>query len=1191
MAPRQPILAGKTVILLQLQDTIDSGLAQARKKINKFASGINKISFELFTGGLATGLVPAKTLKDFKDLDDRLLFLSTKLNVTDQQMETVTKRIRDLGRTTSFTASEVADGAAVLAQAGLDATQVMDTLQATLDLARGNAITLEQSGAILANTMTVFNIAGSRAGEVASQFTRAARLGTLDVLDLKESLKEVVGTLDTLNIDLPTSLALVTQLAQSSLKGTKAGTSLNTALLQLASKKDVLKNTLGIGIEDAEGNLRPILDVLDELLVRLNGLGDVSRLAVVQRIFNIRGGRAVTGLLRDLGNVRNLAKDIRTAGNEARDAAKKMDSGFGGAIRIATSALGDLSITIGKIVAGPLTTLLKVLTELTNAFEKVVAANPELVLGIAAIPPALIGIGATGLVASFALNKLGGAIGLVGAGFQFAASTINKQFTKALVGALVVQRQFFKAAKSADTGLSALLLTPQKVGGRGRGANKIKPTSFFGRVGNANVSVGKGIAAGLTTAQRALANFGNTYFNVGAFKYAGKRSVAKLIPIVNSVGKTLAKAGNAFDSFGSRKAAFTAFDVGRFFANPKGTVAAGQKLAAVFGKVIRTAAAKLPSPLALSTSIAKIFGENAPLKIVTALVARFESLFSVVRKLQALLFFTFSNGFTKSLFKVGNALAALIESNSGRGLLRLGTGIKNLFGGASRSFFGVLRLLTKVDYVRILFNVAKAGLSIAKVFASIGAITFRTLTTLSGWGNILTFLLIFGPQIKFIREAFERLGNGIVTAFRKIVAIGAYLQPTFQLIASGFKSIIVGEGGLGLNQITEGFSLMVNIIGNELTNAWNSFTLAISPAYDFMRKLIASTIELGGLFAKLFGQSVGQGFSTVINSITGGLGGGGSGLSGLITDIFNSLNMREIFTGIGAFFTGIAQSILSTIQFMANAVVETMIGIQRVIATVIGSKLLDPQGLNGPEVETLRGSAFRMEFALRKSNKVFEKMPEAMQKAFQSFVDGLENIFKARGLGANSIIGLNNAATTELDLNDQAQAAANAAAKREQQRVAKDLGRFAGTAPLVSGSITGKGGGPSVLDKLRQTVRDLSFDVQAARAVGNTDALPTLQIFLKGAREDLANALRDQRLAALATGRIGPQQGNIKDVVAATVGSIQSTRFNRLKVAAEDPQREQVDLLQQINAQLGPSSNDSYLKKLTEKAGPLTFTK
>ena len=1287
----------------------------------------------MFTGGLAGSLIPARTLKDFRDLEDRLLFLSTKLDVTDKQMLTVTERIRELGRTTSFTANEVADGAAVLAQAGLNADQVMSTLGATLDLARGNAITLEQSGAILANTMTVFGIAGEKAGEVASQFTRAARLGTLDVLDLKESLKEVVGTLDNLNIDLPTSLALVTQLAQSSLKGTKAGTSLNTALLQLASKKDVLKNTLGIGIEDAQGNLRPIINILDDLLVRLGKMGDVARLATIQRIFNIRGGRAVQGLLRDLANVRLLTKDIRTAGNEAREAAIKMDSGFGGATRRTVNSLLSLSFTIGKIneqIAGP---FLRVIPKLTAEIEKLAERNPRLVLTLSIIPPALLAIGAGGLVASFALNKLGGAIGLVGAGFQSAAGVINKQFTKSLVGVLRVKNKISKSVKAGDIGLSALLLTPQKKGGRGRGANKIVPTSFFGRVGNAKVPFIATLVSGFKLVLRLIDNLGGA---IDRFANKSDAAIKRLfvsftkLRVLNSgrgtgvisrlgentlIGRTAElQARNqrkALEtSLASQTAAYkksiaveraarasakslelqaldsiaaldrqTALQIRlkqvtldlakaqRVASSPANRLEGliGRKgVAANRARVVELAAqrtailaqigsdapdvekligkAGIQSGLAESekarraTLAANIRGTKKNLTAASvvekaALATKLDAAGALDLKLQKRnaakirLAARRSAKIDATLFKGAGTIDRVFRTLSSGGLKLITSGFK-LFGNA----------IIKTDYVRILFNIAKAGYSILKVFGAITKVTFLTLTTLSGWGNILTFLLIFGPHIKFIREAFERLGDGIATAFRKIIAIGTYLQPTFQLISSGIKSIIAGEGGLGLSQITESLSLMVSIIGNQLSDAWASFTLAISPAYDFMVKLVDVTLEFAKLIGSLVGGALGTGLTGIANTIAGS---SGKGIGEILKDIFATEDIKLVLAGLAGFFIDLGKSLAATFQGMFNIVAETMLAIQTAIVGILqtldgkfgldfNSLVDDLSGRTSSQVtfskdadgkiiatqpKIVETGLLGIRKAISQTNKLFNALPTKFNQALKPFTDAIELIFSKKTLGASSIAGLNLAATEGAVLNDTAQAAVDAAGKREQQRRLKPLGRFGGTSPSFPGSLDNPDKSvKSERDRLLEQRKELIFRANQQRSIlqfNKPGSLSTSTDFnkffrdaevfdtAKGSLKDFKDKLKVNKadLTALRQQALPkqfiPQTVDIRDLVSLAVGDIQSTRFNKFKVGEVDPNRQQVDLLQQINAQLGPTANDSYLKKLVDKAAPLTFTK
>ncbi len=500
MSPRAPIIAGKTVIVVQVQDAVDATLNKLRTKFQRFGNSIGNLSLNLFSGGILGTAPSGKFLKDFKDFEDKILFLSTKLTASEKDFESLTRKIRDLGRTTSFTASEVADAATVLAQAGLNVRETSDTLQATLDLARGAQITLSQSGEILANTMRSFSMETSQANVVASQFIAAARLGTLDVLDLKESIKEVLGTVRNLNIDLPTTLALLTQMASRSLRGTKAGTSLNTALLQLASKTKVLQKAFKINLGDNISGDRFIV-FLEELYNKLMKMGNLRRTAVLQSIFNIRGGRAITAL-DDIKAIIELRKQITKAGDEARTAAVKMDSGFGGSIRRATSALNDLSITLGKLLAGPVGMVLDKVPALTAAIDHLAVSMPELTLTILAVPPAMLLLGAAGLTLSFTLGKLAGVISLLLGITRPFGSILNKALTAPLVGAALAASKVKKVFQGMDQGLSAAFLTPELIQ-TGRNAGKVKPSSFLKRAGNTNIpflktlgSAGRGLASG-----------------------------------------------------------------------------------------------------------------------------------------------------------------------------------------------------------------------------------------------------------------------------------------------------------------------------------------------------------------------------------------------------------------------------------------------------------------------------------------------------------------------------------------------------------------------------------------------------------------------------------------------------------------------------------------------------------------------
>lgn len=1227
MAPRSSIIAGKTVILLEIQESIDNVLNTIGRKINKFSAGINKLSFELFQGGLFGSLPIGLALRDFKTFEDAILFLSTKLLVTEKEMTRVENVIRQLGRSTSFTAQEVANAATQLAQAGFNSVEVTNSLQSVLDLARGNQIEIEASAAILANTLRVFRIETSKSAEVASQFTAAARLGTLNVIDLKESLKEVVGTLNTLNIDLPTTLALVTQLAQSSLKGTKAGTSLNTALLQLASKQDIIKESLGIDIVDVRGNLRPIIDILDELFTSLNKLGNTTKLAVLQRIFNIRGGRAITGLLRDLDRVRELSQEIRNAGNEARIAAIKMDSGFGGALRIAISAVQDLSIELGKITAGPLTDFLKLVPPITAAIQELADANPGVVLSFAALPAIMLAVGASGLVASFALNKIAGVIKLLGGGVSILGTTLNKVLTTQLI-------LLFKLLRAIK--IPTLLKSFSKLG-------KIK-------------------------------------FGSGISKFFSSVSLLKLVPSLTSIQKGFAKTIKIVDNFATSIEKLTG--VSKVLVSILSSISSIASLLTFpgVGTFIKPKSVFLIAITNIRVQIRQLRIELIALKATLLTTVKSFDLFRASMKFTGLLgglissinkfFLAFAKGpstlkgflalgtfLNKTVYFLakGNLAAAIrpirllavldqfkgtfFVSATKNLLLFAKAGIGTLSKG--------LNSLAKVDYVRVLYRLVTTPLLIAKSFTIATFRLVRFAFSLSGIVTLLELLLLLGPKIPIVAEQLNLLGTGIIKAFSAVFNLGD-LKTAFGLFQDGISSIFRGDGVIGVGQITKSLELMAKIVKSNLKIAWNELRLAIAPTYDLLRKIIGSVIELGKLTLSIFGV----GFSAIGKGVAGFFGGaGGLGdISGLIKSLFSNEGLAEGTKLVGATLVEIGKSLLSIAEFQLKIVNQAMKAITiaaeailSVFASLLGgaanSGFIKTLGLeqafkDAANVIKLIVPGFKDQLAAQNQfnialSRIFDDARNQLDNTLNKFGERIDGIFK-NNLADQARRDRAQAENEKAQLQREAQLERNRAALAATQSLPGKLGELLakpflglqlpslpgfGADPknALSGFINfGKAIGPKLVSQflanapnqeeiIKAKIKDLNQSNAQSRAQINKNRIFG-EAFLGKDSGQLIKDLNDpfitsinsrkeeiEKLRSQLRGLTQRQSsvGRIEDVVAAATGTFEQTRFNKVK--AVDNSTKQIDLLERISGQLGDPSGDSYLKKLVDRATPLVF--
>lgn len=1246
MAARAPIIAGKSVIVVSVQDSVDKALMGISSKLKTFSNKVNRLGLELFSGGLFGSIGVAAVTKQFATFEDKILFLSTKLNATAGDLATVEARIRELGRTTSFTAQQVADGAVVLAQAGFNSVQVMDLLAPTLDLARGAQIDLASSGAILANTMRSFSLDTAKAGEVASQFIAASRSGTLNVLDLKESIKEVLGTVRALNIDLPTTLALITQLAERSLKGTKAGTSLNTALLNLASKGEQLKEMLGITLPDnLDGD--SFIKFLDELYSKISKLGNRQQVTILQRLFNIRGGRAITAL-DDIKRISDLRKEIVKTADEARKAAVTMDSGLGGATRRTLSALESLGITAGKVFGQHLVPIFNAIPQYTAAVETLVNTNALLVAGMLAVPPAAVAIGAGLLGLSFIGAKLAGVLGGIALLFRGVGNALLKGINAPLIAATRLSLGFKRSLRGIDTGLSALFLTPE-IQTRGRNAGKAKKSSFMKRVGKTSVpfiaplekgvkgtistiktvppilmkgeKALKGFYTGVTSSVRPLLRYRtavkNAQQSVGVYSQAviAQKGVLRTTNVeIGASKKRLFEAQLAMDKYTKAimankqaqqnrsrdlaKLAKIDSDMASLINNPtQGKRTKAFKLAekerfrqiAALGrarKVLVDRTSKAPTNALGALKFQKTVAEGvveAERSKLDLLEKRKKSEVSVLNLQKSGLRNT-NKGLTALKTARSKSVSGFFGGSGLSKLLSTKT-LGSIFSGLGKAVLRVYNIVKKIDFVKILYNTFTTVGRLTKGFLTLANGVRRFVFSGTGILLILEALIIFGPKIEFINKAFTRMGTGIKNAFASIGSIFRELGPSFNLFVDGIKDLMAGRGDQGISSIFTSFSTGIEVIKSNFIIAWQEIRKAIAPALDAVTKMVQSTGALIGLMKDTLLPGIATAGSGLVKAFS--IDKAGGGISDMIKSIIESIDLKTVFMSFGVIFLNVGKQLVSIFQGIYDVVIRAFIDIRLALTSMLASL---PEFFFG-NMKGVAGSLIPGTSDLVNQRnatvKIFEEMPNILDASFDKFIGKLDKIFSKDTAGdAADKIGAANAAV------DAAQAeatAAQAAAAEARNKATRKIRPIPGEnnqplgldIPMRANKLDLLLKRQAILAFRRQSLKDdLKDTLEAPKNLFDREQkfLDGIRIpkelganakELKTLREEIRNEQKAQRMGKFDRSFI-PKRAQISDIVAATVGSYNSTRRNLLRVNPDISNEErQLEMLEAIAENTG----------------------
>lgn len=420
-------------ILISGRDEASGVLGRVGGALGQLGSAATRLGSDLLPISVASGVVAGSALAMAADYEQSMNILQAQSGATNEQMAAMDKQAIALGADMTLPGTSAADAAEAmleLSKAGLSVTNTMDAAQGVLQMSAAGQIENAEAATITANALNTFGLAGSDATMVADLLAAAANASSADVRGMADSLQMSgsVAAMTGQSIgDTTTAIALM---ANAGIQGSDAGTSLKQMLLSLSAPTDKaadLINALGISLYDANGEMLPMPELIDQFGGALDGMSQQQRNAALATIFGSDAVRAAnTVLLRGREAWDQMSTAVNRSG-AAQDMAAAQTAGFKG-------ALDGLRSTVETVLLEAARPLLAILTPMVRGFADLIgqvsAANPQLftagiaVAGVLAVAaPLALGIG---MVAT-ALGALLGPVGLViiGVGLLAAAWATN----------------------------------------------------------------------------------------------------------------------------------------------------------------------------------------------------------------------------------------------------------------------------------------------------------------------------------------------------------------------------------------------------------------------------------------------------------------------------------------------------------------------------------------------------------------------------------------------------------------------------------------------------------------------------------------------------------------------------------------------------------------------------------------------
>lgn len=346
-------------------------LEDADRKASSAATGgftiFKGVVADLVSNGIQKGIEELKNLS-LSAVDTGMTFTSSMSNVkalsgaTAEEMEALTEKAEEMGKKTSFTASQSADALGYMALAGWNTEEMLDGIDGVLNLAAASSMDLATASDIVTDAMTAFGMSADETNRFVDVLAATSTSSNTTVEMLGQSFKYVGAICGAMGYSIEDVGVALGMMANSGIKAEQAGTSLRSLLTRLSTNAgasanslgalDILTQRLGVSFYDSSGNARDLSDVLVETRAAWAGLNVEEQVNYAKKM---AGQEAMTGFLALMSDgaisiesvataIDSMGYDIDALGVSVSDL-QTLYKSYGDETAVATALMNQFSMT------------------------------------------------------------------------------------------------------------------------------------------------------------------------------------------------------------------------------------------------------------------------------------------------------------------------------------------------------------------------------------------------------------------------------------------------------------------------------------------------------------------------------------------------------------------------------------------------------------------------------------------------------------------------------------------------------------------------------------------------------------------------------------------------------------------------------------------------------------------------------
>ena len=392
--------AAKKAGPLTLSATVDPSsfkrLAQPLGRVSglatEFEKSIAASNARVIAFGASVGIINgvqnafASLVKTTIEVEKSLTNIAVISGKTVDELQPFSRALFEIAKNTAQSFQTASEAALEFSRQGLGLEETLKRTQDALTLTRFTTLSAAEAVDVLTAAANSFGATGITTSEILNKLVAVDTKFAVSAEDLAKGLSRAGSIAQEVGVNFDELNAIVTIAQERTARGGAViGNAFKTIFTRIRSDETIQAlQSIGIYSFDAEGRLKPVVGLLEELAGKINTLGETKRIEVLEAIASKYNINVLTALVDDLGSTASKFREARDvsagAQSEAYQRQIELNQTLDAVIIRVTNSAAQLADTLGRIgVTDSLKSLLNFFDNILTGINDVIDSNNFLI--------------------------------------------------------------------------------------------------------------------------------------------------------------------------------------------------------------------------------------------------------------------------------------------------------------------------------------------------------------------------------------------------------------------------------------------------------------------------------------------------------------------------------------------------------------------------------------------------------------------------------------------------------------------------------------------------------------------------------------------------------------------------------------------------------------------------------------------